>query len=169
MKIKANSARTAGFTLIELVAGMIVISAGLVAMSAMLLPQTDRAASHLHSVRAAELAQSVMNEIWGKQYDPNTGFGGIPACKATGTSQEICTLNASNSVRDNFANINDYKTLTINSPMLGSSQTYADVYKNYKLQVAVASSSPAVSKRITVTVTTPEGTEYRFDAVRSNY
>ncbi|RLV59037.1 type II secretion system protein [Parashewanella curva] len=157
-----------GFTLIELVVGMMVLGIGLVLMATMLYPQADRAAENLHRMRAAELAQSVMNEIWSKRYDPKTGEGGIPRCTPTGNDE--CTVSGtSGNSRSDFNNLNDYAGLDQDDTMLGSSKKYADLYPNFKLNVSISSNNPAVSKIITITVTTPLNEAIRFTAIRSNY
>ncbi|WP_246029043.1 type II secretion system protein [Parashewanella tropica] len=158
-----------GFTLIELVVGMMVLGIGLVLMATMLYPQADRAAENIHRMRAAELAKSLMNEIWSKRYDPNSGVGGIPACGSpSGTS---CSSPSSSSVksRNSFDNLNDYNGLNQNNLMLDSNQTYAQRYPNYQLNVSVSSTNLSVSKTIVITVTTPLNEAIRFTAIRSNY
>jgi len=76
IKVSIKAKPQQGFTLIELVIGMLVIGIAIVMLTSMLFPQADRAASNLHRVRSAELAHSVMNEIWGKRYDQNTNANG---------------------------------------------------------------------------------------------
>ncbi|QDE32830.1 type IV pilus modification PilV family protein [Shewanella polaris] len=164
-----------GFTLIELVVGMMVIGIAIVMLTSMLFPQADRAAATLHRVRSAELAHSVMNEIWGKRYDQNTNpNGGVPACNASGgiacTSSGLLGIDSGES-RDSFNDVDDYNGLNETANMLDSSQTYAQAYPRYKLQVSVAYIDPATQaeKLITVAVTTPAGEVITYQAVRSNY
>ena len=153
---------TRGFTLIELVIGMMVIGIAIVMLTSMLFPQADRAASTLQRVRSAELAHSVMNEIWGKRYDQNTNpNGGIPACNApTGIA---CTTE--------FNDVDDYNGLDETDNMLDSSQTYTQAYPRYQLQVSVEylDAATKAQKLITVAVTTPANEVITYQAVRSNY
>ncbi|MCL1078248.1 prepilin-type N-terminal cleavage/methylation domain-containing protein [Parashewanella spongiae] len=163
-----KSCNNYGFTLIELVVGMLVMSIAIVMLSTMLFPQADRAAENLHRMRAAELAQSIMNEIWPKRYDQNTGVnGGVPAC---GSLDGLTCANrkVGNKNRNDFDVLDDYNGLNQSSLMLNSTQTYADVYPNYQMQVTV-STGTANTKNIAVVVTTPMNEAIRFDAVRSNY
>ncbi|ABI73569.1 type II secretion system protein [Shewanella frigidimarina] len=165
---------TRGFTLIELVIGMMVIGIAIVMLTSMLFPQADRAASTLQRVRSAELAHSVMNEIWGKRYDQNTNpNGGIPACNApTGIA---CTtesaLGLDGESRDTFNDVDDYHGLDETDNMLDSSQTYTQAYPRYQLQVSVEylDAATKAQKLITVAVTTPANEEITYQAVRSNY
>lgn len=161
-----------GFTLIELVVGMMVISIAIVMLSSMLFPQANRAVETLHRVRSAELAHSVMNEIWGKRYDQATNAnGGVPACNSpTGL---ICSsvLGPDSETRNQFNDVDDYQGLTINSLMFDSSQTYVSVYPGYSLNVSVSYINPpsTAQKLITIDVITPSSEVITYQSVRSNY
>ena len=162
-----------GFTLIELVAGMLVLGIGLVMMATMLYPQADRAAESLHRMRATELAQSVMNEIWNKKYDPNTGNNGAqPACGSNELGALPC-LNRFSSLsgqnRNDYDSLDDYNGLNQNSLMLDSNQTYAQIYPNYRLAVSVSAGAASNTKLITISVTAPNNETIVFNALRSNY
>ncbi|MCG9730291.1 type II secretion system GspH family protein [Shewanella sp. Isolate13] len=175
------------FTLVELVVGMVVISIAFVLLSTMLFPQAERAADTLHRVRSAELAHSILNEIWGKRYDQNTNSnGGVPACGAPakpafGLPAGLpCTAPANlgpdtvagvTEARNDYNDVDDYSGLNINSNMLNSSETYADRYINYGLEVLVAYDNlPNLNtKLVTINVTTPNGEVMTFNAIRSNY
>lgn len=169
-----------GFTLIELVIGMMVIGIGIVMLTSMLFPQADRAAATLQRVKSAELAHSVMNEIWGKRYDQNTNAnGGIPACNASAgldCSYALATdgtpfLGPDGESRDAFNDVDDYHGLDQDDMMLDSSQTYAQAYPNYEIQVSVTylDSVTKAQKLISVDVTTPSNEVITYQAVRSNY
>lgn len=160
-----------GFTLIELVVGMLVIAIAIVMLSSMLFPQADRAAKTLHRVKSAELAHSVMNEIWGKRYDQNTNAnGGVPACGSPLGSS--CSANLGPEAgegRNDFNDVDDYNGLTQNATMLNSSQTYAEAYPNYQLSVTVAFGPASNTKLVTINVTTPDNEVITYNLVRSNY
>ncbi|RTR31237.1 type II secretion system protein [Shewanella atlantica] len=182
--------KTKGFTLVELVVGMVVLSIALVMLTSMLFPQADRAAETLHRVRSAELAHSVMNEIWGKRYDQNTNpNGGVPACGAEPRSDLglpaglACTTQGNlgpdiGENRNSYNDVDDYDGLNQNSLMLNAAvttgvnaDTYASRYPNYLMAVAVTyHEHPDLNRKlITVTVTTPSGEQIVYNAVRSNY
>lgn len=176
---------TKGFTLVELVVGMVVLSIALVMLTSMLFPQADRAAETLHRVRSAELAHSVMNEIWGKRYDQNSNpNGGVPACGAEPRPDlglpkgDDCTVQGdlgpdTGENRNSYNDVDDYHGLNQNSLMLngGAGDTYASRYPNYLLAVTVTyHEHPDLNRKlITVTVTTPSGEQIVYNAVRSNY
>ena len=172
-----------GFTLVELVVGMVVISIAFVMLSTMLFPQAERAADTLHRVRSAELAHSILNEIWGKRYDQNTNAnGGVPACGAVAkpllglpagvacTAEDDLGPDATEG-RNDFNDVDDYLGLSITSNMLNSSETYASRYINYALEVRVEYNNlPSLdSKLVTINVTTPSGEVITYNAIRRNY
>ncbi|MCL1089005.1 type II secretion system GspH family protein [Shewanella profunda] len=160
-----------GFTLIELVVGMLVIAIAIVMLSSMLFPQADRAAKTLHRVRSAELAHSVMNEIWGKRYDQNSNAnGGVPACGSPLGSNCSTLLGPEvGESRNNFNDVDDYHGLNETATMLNSTQTYAQAYPNYRLNVTVAYGSAANTKLVMINVTTPDSEVITYNMVRSNY
>ncbi|MBW3530558.1 type II secretion system protein [Shewanella sp. NKUCC06_TVS] len=164
-------ARLLGFTLIELVIGMLVIGIAIVMLTSMLFPQADRAASTLHRVRSAELAHSVMNEIWGKRYDQNTNAnGGTPACGSPLGSNCSTLLGPEfGESRNDFNDVDDYNGLNETATMLNSTQTYAAAYPNYRLNVTVAYGPAPNTKLVTINVTTPDNEVITYNMVRSNY
>lgn len=174
---QASQYRTnpAGFTLIELVMGMLVIGIAIVMMTSMLFPQADRAAQTLHRVRSAELAHSLMNEIWGKRYDENTNVnGGVPACGSSAGLPCSTVLGPEGAFgvgesRDDFDDVDDYHGLRETNYMLNSSQRYVDAYPNYKLSVLVEYGAVANTKLVTINVTTPNNEVITYNLVRSNY
>ncbi|MGL5669393.1 MAG: type IV pilus modification PilV family protein [Shewanella sp.] len=171
VKVSSKAKPQQGFTLIELVVGMLVIAIAIVMLSSMLFPQADRAAKTLHRVKSAELAHSVMNEIWGKRYDQNTNAnGGVPACGSPlGSSCSAVLGPETGEGRNDFNDVDDYHGLTQNATMLNSSQTYAQVYPNYQLSVSVAYGTAPNTKLVTINVTTPDNEVITYNLVRSNY
>ncbi|MCE9787966.1 type IV pilus modification PilV family protein [Shewanella chilikensis] len=164
-------AEARGFTLIELVIGMLVLGIALVLLTSVLFPQSDHAAQTLHRVRSAELAQAVINEIWGKRYDEHSGVnGGLPACNGLGgvTCTRVSDYGPDGESRDQFDDIDDYHGLNEQSLMLNASRNYLEHYPGYRLSVQV-SQYQANSKLVTVTVTTPSGEAIRYDVLRSNF
>ncbi len=172
-----------GFTLVELVVGMVVLSIALVLLTSMLFPQADRAAETLHRVRSAELAHSILNEIWSKRYDQNTNAnGGTPACGAVarpdlGLPAGLdCTAEGNlgpetGETRNSYNDVDDYHGLSHTSLMLNSANTYESEYPNYQLSISVSYlDHPSLNRKlITIDVTTPSNEVITYNAVRSNY
>ncbi|MDD8060251.1 MULTISPECIES: type IV pilus modification PilV family protein [Shewanella] len=166
-----HTLHTKGFTLIELVIGMMVIGVAIVMLTSMLFPQADKASATLQRVRSAELAHSVMNEIWGKRYDQNTNAnGGVPACNSGAGLTCSTSMGNDGESRDAFNDVDDYHGLNETSNMLDSSQTYAQAYSGFKLAVTVSYlDTTQAEKLITVDVTTPSNEVITYQTVRSNY
>ncbi|WP_434358284.1 type II secretion system GspH family protein [Parasalinivibrio latis] len=167
------SRKSQGFTLIELVAGIVVFGFAILLMTTLLFPQAKRAGSALHEVRAAELAHSLLNEINSKKFDENTPTGGVPACGSSSPGALACsdTMGPDSEGRGDYDDVDDFNGLNENSDMNSSGEKYQDYYENYRLSVSVAYANPPAKaqKIVSVTVTTPGGTELKFNSVRSNF
>ncbi|WP_427980905.1 type IV pilus modification PilV family protein, partial [Agarivorans sp.] len=66
----------AGFTLIELIVGIVVMAIALVVISSFLVPQARRSIEPVYQFRAAELGSSLMNEILSKSFDEQSDHTG---------------------------------------------------------------------------------------------
>ena len=65
-----------GVTLIELIAGIVVLAISLTLITSVLGPLSIKSADPWHQVRAAELGHSLMNEILGKSFDEHSNRSG---------------------------------------------------------------------------------------------
>lgn len=61
-----------GFTLVELIIGIIVFAIALSIVTVVVVPSASRSVDPMMQVRAAELAQSLLNEISSKSFDENS-------------------------------------------------------------------------------------------------
>lgn len=157
-----------GFNLIEVIIGMLVLSIAITMMLTTLFPQANQAVDALYRIRSAELGQSILNEIWSKRYDENTNPGGGEPCGKTG--QPACTTVAgpeAGETRNSWDDIDDFNGMTQATTLLGSAQTYGEIYPQYQLAVAVTSGG--VNRTITIDITTPNGEVITFNAIRSNF
>tara|TARA_R110001606_G_scaffold380399_1_gene540911 strand:+ start:376 stop:933 length:558 start_codon:yes stop_codon:yes gene_type:complete len=178
-----------GFTLIELVIGIIVFSIALTMFTSLIVPQAIRSVDPIFQVRASELGQSLINEIAGKSFDEKSDRTGRSVL-CTRTDVPICT--ASNSLGDedesrrNFNDVDDYNGFTmpdingeftnaLEEPMLLSG---VNLYAGFNVSVSVFYDSNfdglddgaiGNSKLIIVTVTTPNDEKIIFSTFRSNY
>lgn len=93
-----------GYTLIELVVGIVTFSIVLTIVTGILAPQANRSIDPIYQVRATELAQSLFNELSGKLFDENSDrSGGRIRCNEdlsdpadgdaddTGIGERLCT------------------------------------------------------------------------------
>ena len=65
-----------GFTLLELIVGVVVLGIALLMISSILGPMYIRSSEPWQQVRAAELGHSLMNEILGKSFDEHSNRSG---------------------------------------------------------------------------------------------
>ena len=65
-----------GFTLIELVIGMVVLAIAMMIMNTMLISQSKDALEPLYRLRASQLGQSILQSILSRSYDENSDHNG---------------------------------------------------------------------------------------------
>ncbi|GAA5218989.1 prepilin-type N-terminal cleavage/methylation domain-containing protein [Corallincola platygyrae] len=82
-----------GFTLIEVIVGIVVLAIALTLMTTLLFPQAERSVDPFHQVRASELGHSLLNEILTKKFDECSNHTGDVR------SDLDCTNNPSGSYR----------------------------------------------------------------------
>jgi len=151
--------KNTGFTLVELVIGIAVFSVVMTIVIGLIAPQASRSADPIFKVRAAELAQSMFNEILGKSFDENSDrVGGQIRCDERQGDQLSdplipgaldCTAegnfgpdkidpsdpSSDNEARAEFDDVDDYNGLTSFQDSLG--RDLAIQYDGYTVQVTV--------------------------------
>lgn len=172
-----------GFTLIELIVGIVVFSAAMVTVITLVVNQTRQSIDPVLQTRAANLAQSLADEILGKAYDENSNLDGAGVrCGEQGTSCSAVLgpdgVGANIETREQYDDVDDYHNLLANSggsiqsalgdiASTGSSQLYqgfsVDVQVEYDNQLGIE------GKRVTITVTTSAGQSLNFSFFRMNY
>lgn len=189
-------ARTAqqGFTLIETIVGIVVLSIAFSIFTTLIYPLANQSAEQVHQIKAAELGQSMINEILGKAFDENSEMsGGYYRCgedhnndgEIKAVDGETCTASASlgpdsGETRKNFDDVDDYHGLAIIEGSLGNDDSLADLYIGYKANVQVINDSDYdgdndsadnnfTAKFITVTITTPQDFNFVFSVYRVNF
>ncbi|WP_232313476.1 type IV pilus modification PilV family protein [Enterovibrio coralii] len=71
-----NSAYQQGYTLVELVIGIVVFGVALVLMGTTLFPMFTKSADPHYEARAAALGQAVMTDVLARQFDQNSDADG---------------------------------------------------------------------------------------------
>lgn len=175
---RARPPRT-GFTLIELIVFIAVIAIALTGVLLAINQSTARSVDPMINIRAAELGQTYLDEILPKKYDQNTGNdGGTPRCGSTDPGALPCSATLgpeSGETRATYNDVDDYNGL-LDSPPRDAQGNPRPGYTGYQVAVAVSYAGtelglPAndMAKRITVTVTTPQGDRFPFAAYRTNF
>lgn len=172
--------KRAGFTLIEMIAGIVIMAIAMTALTAVLFPHAKRSVDPVYQVRAAELGQSLMNEVMGKAFDENTDLNSGIRCGENSTS---CTAAGSlgpesgESV-DEYNDVDDYHGYDQDAAQLNNGDTYATLYPSFEFTVEVVydddldgsgASGSKLFKQVTVTVTTPGGEKFEFVEYKGNY
>ncbi|MFT4789384.1 MAG: MSHA pilin protein MshD [Paraglaciecola sp.] len=177
--------KASGFTLIELVIGIVVFSIALVLFTSLIVPQAIRSVDPIFQVRASELGQSLINEITSKSFDEESDrTGGATLCDTT-TCTGTTNLGPDDSEsRTIFDDVDDYHGLNVSNGDIKNSLNQTVVlngtylYQGFSLNVSVvydadmdgtADSVVGNTKLITVTVTTPNDEDIIFSSFRSNY
>ncbi|KKO44942.1 pili assembly chaperone [Arsukibacterium ikkense] len=181
-----------GFSLIELITGIVVLAIALSLVTAVLGPLYIKSTDPWHQVRATELGQSMLNDIMTRSFDQQSprsgsmlrcGESSAPACTVQNADGswpvDPGELNADNRLR--FNDVDDFHNFTANGSLLTNilAEDLLDVYRNYQLRVnvsyAAADEVGGISlvadqvKVITVTVRTPTGSELQFSSYKGNW
>ncbi len=186
-----------GFTLIETIVGIVVLAISFSVISTLILPVVEQSADQLHQIRAAELGQSVLNEIQQKAFDDKSDkAGGMNRCGEDYDRSAVIEINEQCSnvmaseigeTRASFDDVDDYHGLTYSAGNIVDSQGNAlDLYIGYEMSVSVCNDSDYngittcdaipdaddnnyTAKLITVTITTPTDFDIVFSTYRVNF
>lgn len=175
-----------GFTLIETIVGIVVLAISFSILTSLIYPIAEQSADQLHQVKAAELAQSMLNEIQNKAFDENSDMaGGLLRCGETGASNcstnmgpedgEDGRLDKGESSPDLFNDVDDYNNLVYNTGEIKN-------YTGYTMSIrvcndadynGVCNADPAINKStaklITVSIVTPTDFSLHFSTYRANF
>ncbi|WP_282114460.1 prepilin-type N-terminal cleavage/methylation domain-containing protein [Pseudoalteromonas arctica] len=176
-----------GFTLIELIIGIVMFAIALSIITALIAPQAKRSAEPIIALRASEFGQSLMNEIQSKSFDEHSDRSApFRRCGETTLGAEPCTaegdlgvdnLGAGLETRTSYNDVDDYIALS-NQPITNSLGEVLSQYSDFNLVVTVEYDSDfneltindgTTFKRITIEVTSTLGEVYGFSAYKGNY
>ncbi|PAJ76089.1 hypothetical protein CJF42_01785 [Pseudoalteromonas sp. NBT06-2] len=191
-----NAKQNGGFTLIELILGMVVLAIVMTIMTGLLAPQARQSADPVVQIRATELGQALMNEILAKSFDENSdrsppwqrcGEGGAictetvnfgPECLDNTKTAPTCTGSSLQS-RVNYNDVDDYNGLTLSDSDFKNSlnQDVSDYYKGFTATISVVydgdfngtADTDIKAKLITVSITASNNETYGFSAYKGNY
>ena len=164
--MRPSKASQQGFTLIEIIVGIVVLSIAFSIFTTLIYPLANQSAKQVHQIKAAELGQSMINEIIAKAFDDNSDMsGGIYRCgEDSNNDGEInvedgeaeCTKEIEMGVeesepgelekREQFDDVDDYHGLSYNDSSnmessLGEGDPLNDIYVGYKINVQVINDS----------------------------
>jgi len=172
-----------GFTLIEVIIGIVVFSISLSIVSVLIIPAEEKSADQVLQVKAAELGQSLLNDISSRAFDENSDMaGGLVRCGEP-LNSNLCTDEGDfgsdspgedSNDRSSFDDVDDFHGYTLH--LNANNQNLHQGYTNFDLLVEVTYDGLSIglanndaAKKITVTVTTPLGTEIKFATHKANF
>lgn len=187
-----NKLHTKGFTLIELIVGIVALSGALLILTGVLIPQAEKSTNPWFQVRSAELAQSIMNEINARRFDENSPTSGelarcdesggdpcianLPVCPALGSTPAAYTWVEETS-RDLYDDIDDFHCLNVTGDKITNIEngSLQDIYRDFSVEVFVTYAGTDLgldnkrAKKILVSVTPPKGSTISYSSYRTNY
>ncbi|WP_440903013.1 type IV pilus modification PilV family protein [Catenovulum sp. SX2] len=179
-----------GFTLIEIVIGIVVLSITFSYFTHVMTNSNKFVADPWYQVRASELGSALLNEILAKSFDENSDrVSGTTRCSSADTGAPTCTTAANfgadtnEDSRDDYDDVDDYHNLSttggdIIELSMPTNTALAENYASYQLSVTViydadfdgtADASIGAHKLIQISVTDPIGNQTMFSAYRSNF
>lgn len=171
-----------GFTLVELVIGIVVLAIAMMVMNTLLIAQSKDALEPLYRLRASQLGQSIMQNVLARAYDENSDHnGGLYRCgevwPSTGTTQSCSVIlgRDSGEIEGEHQDFNDVDDFITNG--FESAVNYGDVlgddlpsqYNNYQIKIDVVEVVANNRKKVSVTINTPSNEDIRFSALKGNY
>lgn len=171
-----------GFTLIEIIVGMVISAISLTMLYSLIYPQIVRSVEPMLQIRAAELGQAMVEEILAKPYDENSPTGGVPPCSSCTVAADF-GVDSGESTRADFDDVDDFHHYC------GFPQAVDQIagitpsgFDNFRMEVCViydgnydaVADANQNAKRITVSVYAPtRGSGFappiRFSAYRGNF
>lgn len=167
-------ASESGFSLIESILTIVIISISLVVLISAWSGAAKRSGDPFWHAKAAYLGQAYIEEILTKRYDENTPVGGLPACTTATCTAEASFGPEGSESRATFDDVDDYDGLS-ETPSENALGVVRDEYNSYQVEVNVSYAGTDFSrpdrtlKLIEVLVTPPGETTQRFTVYRGNY
>lgn len=175
-----------GFTLIEIIIGIVVIAIVTLVVTAGMGPLFRQSVDPWQQVRAAELGQSLMNEIMARKFDDaNTASY---RCSASGpeqctnppnpTSDSCPTVGNplphidNSETRADFDDVDDFNCVGITTTELSNifgDGIDANYYRGFSAEVRVYAVVDDQLKQIDIDVVTPQGERIEFSSLRGNW
>lgn len=166
-----------GFTLVELIVTMMLISVAVLGISYALSFAFSHQSDGLWQVKSIALAQSYIEEISARRFDEMTPVGGVPPCSASTTA---CTApGPEGESRALFDDVDDYDGLN-ESPPRDAQGSARPGYEGYRVLISVeymnAGQIGALNlddatdaKLVLVSVIPPGGSTMSFPVLRTNF
>ena len=171
-----------GFSLIELLVGMVALALALPIVATLLFPAVEQSIDQVRQIRAAELGQSIMNQIIDKAFDENSNQAlGITRCGEGNVNCSVILGPEGDEVFENFDDVDDYHGLVENTTRYDS--TLGELYSDFSVSIdvcndsnydGVCSGDTAIdnndtAKLILISIADASGFILTFNMYRTNY
>jgi MSHA pilin protein MshD len=178
--ISRPTKKSAGFTLIEVIVGIVVLSISFSILTTLIYPLANQSAEQVHQIRAAELGQSMINEILGRAFDENSDMaGGFTRCGESGVSCSPIGLDSGETLRAQYDDVDDYNAIDFEHTIQNSlGADISEQYVGFKMGVTVINDANYdesgtgdnfTAKLITITVRTPQDFDFIFSVYKVNF
>ena len=175
MKSHLLSSGVRGFTLVEVILFIVVVSVGLAGVLSVYQTSVRSSADPMIRKQALLIAEATMNEIMQKSFqnDPADPTNTSATLGCTPNTAPACAANSWAS-RPNYNDVDDYKGFSQTGILQIDGSTAVSGLANYTLVVTVAGTAlagitAANAKRITVTVTNGGTESVTLTGFRTNY
>ena len=156
-----------GFTLIELIAFIVVIGLSLTTIGSVFQHSVIRIQDPLINSHLLSMAQSQLDEVLSRKFDENTPTGGVPVCGSSDGSDPCAgiglDLGEDLSAIATLDDVDDFH-LYQDIPAVGYTREVSVVSAGIDFGV-----DNEQAKRITVTVTSPQGVAMSLASYRFNF
>ena len=168
-----------GFTLVEAIITLMIVSIAVLAITSVLSFGVSRSADGLWQAKAVGLAESYIEQIMARRFDEQTPLGGVPACSATTVACTPVGAFDDGEPRADFDDVDDFHGVD-DIPALDGDGAPIPGYERYRVEVDVTYPDAAQqaelgltqaddAKIITVTVTAPAQRPMAFRVVKANF
>lgn len=168
-----------GFTLIEIVVGIVVLAISLTIVTSVFLPQANKMTTPMYQVKATALGKSIMNQVLIRYYDEqNLVLGSFSPCTNCTADADFGVDGTEDKTKpDTFNDVDDYHEYCNSDPKTTLS-LFTDDYPGYGLNICVSnaadkfiagSTANNVAKRIAVTIFMPNNEEITLTSFKGNY
>lgn len=174
--MRSNNTKQAGFTLIEIIVGIVMLAISLSVLYSLIVPAEQQSADQIQQIKASELAQGLMDDILSRAFDEKSDMAGSQ-WRCNEPSQPSCSSSlgkdSGETSRDSFDDVDDFNGFNQKIDAVGTGLDQS--YTSFTLDVTVIYAggelglANALAKRITITVTTPLGTDIKFSGYKANF
>ncbi|QUM83212.1 prepilin-type N-terminal cleavage/methylation domain-containing protein [Moritella sp. 28] len=179
----AKTRHQRGFTLIEIVVGMVVLAISLVIVTGIFLPQANNTVTPMYQIKATALGKRIMDQVLIRYYDERSTSSGryIRCGEEVSCSSDLGTEGSEvRSTPNNFNDVDDYNIYCNNSDPSAALASFTNEYPGYGLQICVSfaadkfdsnsiSGAINVAKRIRVTIFMPNDEAIELTSFKGNY